>query len=289
MPLPTLKHFLNLWTLGNYPNGGSQGEWTNDQKLAAVLSAGFDGFQTGASSEWPELAHKHGLTYLGACDADGANYARRLQAFVPMQPPHINIQLCNHDTAPEEAAHIWVDVTRAAADLGLEVDLEIHRDTCTETPEKTWRIAELYQQRTGRPIRFNFDLSHFAVVKHLSPPYAPRLLDHPDLFQLSRQMHLRPFNGHHCQIPVTDGHGALAPGAKPWFEFVENAFACWQAGNAADATLWACPELGGLGSGYWLESFPDPWEDAVFVRREFDRLWQRAGARQSPPGTPAAA
>ena len=134
----------------------------------------------------------------------------------------------------------------------------------------------MYQQQTGKPIRFNFDLSHFAIVKHLFPPYAPRLLDHPELFQLSRQMHLRPFNGHHCQIPVTDGQGGMSVWAKPWFEFVQSAFACWQQGNAPDTTLWVCPELGAMGSGYWLETFPDPWKDAIVVRREFDRLWQNA-------------
>ncbi len=261
-----LKHFINVWTLGNYPNGNSQGEWTSEQKLAAIKEAGFDDCQCGFSEELRELAPRHGLAYLDAFDADETNYAARLKAFAPIRPPQINVQLLNHDTDPSEAAHPWVDVVKAVADLGLEVDLEIHRDPCTETPEKTRRIAELYQQQTGQPLRFNFDLSHFAVVRHLCPPYAPRLPDHPELFQLSRQ------------IPVTDGQGGTSPWVKPWFEFVEAAFVCWQQGNAPDTTLWVCPELGTMGSGYWLEPFPDPWKDAIVVRREFDRLWQSVSA-----------
>ena len=64
---------------------------------------------------------------------------------------------------------------------GIVVSLEVHRDTCTETPEKTYEIAERYHRATGRMIRFNFDFSHVAVVKHLNPGnYVERLLDHPE-------------------------------------------------------------------------------------------------------------
>jgi sugar phosphate isomerase/epimerase len=276
MSLPVLKHYVNLWTLVHYPNGGADGEWSDDQKLAAVKAAGFDGFQSGARREWAELGAKHGLTYLGACDADGSNYRQRLADFAPWQPPLVNIQLCNHDTEPAEAARVWAGLVKAAADLGLEVDLEIHRDTCTETPEKTWRIADLYAQQTGEPLRFNFDLSHFALVKHLDPPYAARLLERPDLIRLSRQMHLRPFNGHHCEIPVTDGHGHVAHWARPWLEFVAAALACWREGKQAGETLWVCPELGSMTSGYWIAPFPDPWQDAIFARNQFAAIWRAA-------------
>ena len=73
--------------------------------------------------------------------------------------------------------------------FGLLAAIEVHRDTCTETPEKVYEIAALYQKATGKKIRFCFDFSHIAVVKHLSPPYADRLLVRPDLVQLSRQVH----------------------------------------------------------------------------------------------------
>src|SRR6202012_834341 len=105
------------------------------------------------------------------------------------------------------ACEVWIKTLALAEKLGLEVDLEVHRDTATETPEKTYEIAERFEKATGKPIRFCWDFSHLAVVKHVSPPYAQRLLLRPDLIQNARQMHFRPFNGHHCQIPVTNGKG----------------------------------------------------------------------------------
>lgn len=52
-------------------------------------------------------------------------------------------------------------MNKEAADLGLTLDLETHRDTCTKTPEKTWKIAELYTQKTEEMLRLNFDFSDF--------------------------------------------------------------------------------------------------------------------------------
>lgn len=67
-------------------------------------------------------------------------------------------------------------------------------------------------------------------------------------------------------------------GFEPWFDFVAAVLACWLEGNkdeeATDA-LWVCPEFGAMTSGYWLPSFPDPWQDAVFAKGEIARLWQR--------------
>ena len=278
MTPPQLKQFASLWTLHHYPHGSEEGEWSHDQKLAAIKSAGFEGFQGSALPDFADLSEKHGLSFLGTCDANAATYVQRLQAFAPLRPVRINVQLCDHDTEPRTAVGVWIDLLKVAEDMGLTVDLEVHRDTCTETPEKTWQIADLFAEATGRLIRYNFDHSHFAVVKHLAPPYAGRLLERPELLQASRQIHLRPFNGHHCEIPVTNGEGKMAELARPWFDFVEEAFLCWLEGDQAGEQLWACPEFGAMGSGYWLPSFPDPWKDAVFTRQELVAIWRRQTA-----------
>src|ERR1700686_78090 len=62
---------------------------------------------------------------------------------------------------------------------------------------------------------------HLAVVKHLvSEIYVERLLVRPDLIQGSQQFHFRPFNGHHCQVPVTRGDGSLTQEINDWFPIV---------------------------------------------------------------------
>ncbi|MGA7858869.1 MAG: hypothetical protein WCA11_13115 [Terracidiphilus sp.] len=281
----TLKHFASLWTLVHYPNGGEKGEWSIDQKLAAIKAAGFDGFQSSADPDFAELGIKHGLQFLGACDANAENYERRIRDFVPLRPARINVQLGDHAMSPAEAARIWIALNHIADDNGLVLDLETHRGTCTETPEKTWQIVEIVVQQTSTPIRLTFDFSHFAVVKHLLPPYAERLLQKPALLGACRQIHLRPFNGHHCEIPATNGNGKVADGAIPWFDFVAAAFEAFLQQNANNrGTLWACPEFGAMTSGYWLPSFPDPWKDAIFVRQETENLWrQQLSARKTLP------
>lgn len=269
-----LRHFASLWTLQHYPNGSETGEWSLDAKLAAIKAAGFEGFQWFAQPEFAELGIKHGLTFLGGCDATADNYLQRLKDFAPLKPARINIQLGDHAMPPAEAAKLWLKMNQVANDLGLTLDLETHRGTCTETPEKTWQIAEIFEQQTGRPLRLTFDFSHFAVVKHRLPPYAESLLERPDLLRVCRQLHLRPFNGHHCEIPATDGNGKRARWAEPWFKFLEYVFACWwQQNQNTTEPLWVCPEFGAMTSGYWLPDFPDPWQDALFVKQEVQNIW----------------
>ncbi len=161
----------------------------------------------------------------------------------------MNVQLLDHDTPPKDAVKVWLKLEAEAEKLGLNVDLEVHRDTCTETPEKTYEIADLYQKKTGKKLRFCFDFSHIAVVKHLNPPYAERLLVRPDLVQFSRQVHFRPFNGHHCQVPATDGKGNETPEFKDYLVFVDAFIACWLKGAKGGEVLYACPEFG---AGGWL-------------------------------------
>ncbi len=131
------------------PEREQPGEWTDDRKLATVKAAGFHGFQWRAVPALAELASKHGLAYLGACDANEENYRQRLAGFAPIRPPLINIQLCDHDTEPAEAVRVWIELEKAAADLGLAEDLEVHRDTCTETPEKPGASPNSTNSRPG--------------------------------------------------------------------------------------------------------------------------------------------
>ena len=155
-----------------------------------------------------------------------------------------------------------------------------NRDCCTETPEKTYEIAERYHRATGRLIKMNFDFSHLVIVKHLGPDnYIARLLDHPELVQNSEQVHFRPFNGHHCQVPVTH-KGALTPEVKSYLVFVEALMQLWKkAPHNKNKTMFACPEMGPYwpgGGGYNITGLPPAWPDAAVLRGELHKAWKRA-------------
>jgi len=275
-----IVHFVNLWTLTGHPTYAR--EWSLDKKIAAVAAAGFTGITSVLTPAHRRLAEKHGIEHLIGyiSSSNPAEFAQRIREQKEAGAVHINVQMDDHDTPPALAVKHWLALERHAAKIGgVIMSLEVHRDICTETPEKTYEIAERYRRATGRLIRFTFDFSHLAVVKHLNPAnYAARLLDHPALLQHSVQCHCRPFNGHHCQVPVTH-RGKLSPEVKSYLPFVEKLFRVWKSapGNA-DRTLFVCPELGCAhpdGSGYNISGLPPAWPDAVILRRELQRLWNR--------------
>jgi hypothetical protein len=279
--MPHIAHIANLWSLSWHPSPAS--EWSLEKKIKAVAAAGFDGITTALTPEHRRLAEKYDLHHLlgFVSTQKPADFARLIKAQKEAGAVHINVQLDDHDTPPALATKHWLQLERAAEKIGgVVVCLEVHRDTCTETPEKTYEIAERYHRATGRLIKMNFDFSHLACVKHLSPDdYIERLLDHPDLLQNSEQVHFRPFNGHHCQVPVTC-KGLLTPEVKSYLVFVEALMRLWKQGRGNKGkTMFACPEMGPYapaGGGYNISGLPPAWPDAVILRSQLARAWARA-------------
>ncbi|MBP8255939.1 MAG: hypothetical protein KAX37_01350 [Opitutaceae bacterium] len=277
--MPKISHIANLWSLIGHPSPNK--EWSLDRKIRAVAEAGFDGITAALTPEHRRAAERHGLTdLLGFIStSDPATFEVMLREQKEGGARHINVQLDDHDTPPAVATRHWIQLERLAQKIGdLVPSLEVHRDCCTETPEKTYEIAERYHKTTGNLIRLNFDFSHFAVVKHLNPDnYAERLLDHPDLVQYSDQSHCRPFNGHHCQVPVLH-KGALTQEVRSYLEFVRALFKCWKgAPRNRERTLYVCPEMGPYnanGGGYNITGLPPSWPDAIRLRRELARIWK---------------
>src|ERR1700679_1432977 len=183
--MPEIAHIANLWSLTGHPPG--KREWPLARKLAAVAAAGFDGITASLTPEHERLAGKVGLKHLLGfiSSSEPADFARMVRSQKAAGAVHINVQMDDDDTPPAVAAKHWVRMVHEAERIGgVVVSLEVHRDTCTETPEKTYEIADRYHKATGELIRINFDFSHFSVVKHLNPKdYAERLLTRPELFQ----------------------------------------------------------------------------------------------------------
>ncbi len=282
MSRPVLYHVLNLWSLVEYPS--KDNEWSLEQKLRAIKAAGFDGFLTHLRPEDRRLTKKVGLCPIGYFSGSNASeFPAKLHQQARAGARVINVQLADHDTLVEDATTLAVLLIQESKRQGLDVSIEVHRDTCTETPEKTYAIADAYRRVTGELMPITWDFSHLAVVKHLWPDnFSSRLLTRPDLIQRANQLHLRPFNGHHCQVPVTDGHGQLSEEFKAWLPFATDLLGIWLDGNRnSGRTLYVVPELGPASGGYNFSMLPNSWEDAQVLRREIDRLWQELLTRKS--------
>jgi hypothetical protein len=275
---PCIRHIANLWSLRDTPT--AKKPWPLEKKIEAVKEAGFDGFTDLATPKHGKLAEKYGLSIVGYfASAKPDEFRTLLQQNKDAGAKVINIQLGDHDTTSSDAVRMALRAMLEAEAMGLQPSIEIHRDTCTETPEKVYLLAEGYQRVTAKPLRFTWDFSHIAVVKHLAPPFWERLLVRPDLIQLANQFHFRPFNGQHCQVPVTDGRGRVSPELEDWLPFAKKCLQVWLQGNQAGREIFVVPEMGPASSGYNLHQLPDSWTDAVKLRGILDKLWK------SLPGT----
>ncbi len=279
MPQPKLRHIANLWTFVEHPS--AENEWPLEEKLRAMKEAGFGGVCWAGSPELKKGAEALGLIFVGGMSSgNAAEFSGMLQDLKHCGAHHVNVQLADDDTLTPEAVGLTLKLMEEGRRLGLEPAVEVHRDTCTETPEKTYALADAYEKVTGELLPISWDLSHMSVVKHLHPGnYIERLITRPDLIQRGQQFHLRPFNGHHCQVPVTDGKGNLTQELKDWLPFAEAVLACWLRGNRnTDRDIFVCPEMGPVASGYNLSTLPNSWEDAKVLREEIDKLWKKLTA-----------
>lgn len=274
-----LHHIAALWSVTHYPS--EQAEWSLEEKILDAKKAGFTGVATGPRPGLGELAEKHGMTVLGYIGSGKASeFADAIKANKDAGAHHINVQLADEDTLTPEALGLTLLILQEGRRQGVEPAIEIHRDTCTETPEKSYALADAYQKVTGELLPMTWDFSHFSVVKHLRPEnYAERLITRPDLIQRAQQFHFRPFNGHHCQVPVTDGRGNLTREVKDYLVFVEAVLKCWlSAKENAGRDLFAVPEMGPVFGGYNISTLPNSWEEAKVLRGEIDKIWKKLTA-----------
>ena len=273
---PVLRHIANLWTF----MGGSSGapQRTLSEKLDAIQLAGFDGVCWAPSIELCEELRNRGLIFVGGmATGDPQEFPRLLTELRTGGAYHVNVQVSSDAISANDALKLTLRLFRDADELGLAPAIETHRGTCTETPEKYYALANAFARERSALLPTSWDFSHFGVVKHLVPSeLAERLLVRPDLIQNAQQFHFRPFNGHHVQVPITDGRGNLTQELLDWLPFAEAILRCWLDGNRdTDREIFICPELGPVDGGYALSTFPDSWEEAKVLREEIDRLWQR--------------
>src|SRR6185436_19567255 len=97
-----------------------------------------------------KLAEKHGLVIVGYFSSARMHELRSLLTQnKEAGARHVNVQLGDHDTTASDAICLALRLMHEARALELDVSIEVHRDTCTETPEKTYTLADSYQRIEG--------------------------------------------------------------------------------------------------------------------------------------------
>jgi hypothetical protein len=281
--MPKLRQIANLWSLRDYPQ--TSAPWGIDTQLDAIKSAGFDGVTGRIGSGDGKRINDRNLVFVGfVSSGNDKEFAALLNSQKDAGAMHVNVQLADHDTPTTEALRLTHRLFEEAERLGgLEISIEVHRDTCSETPEKTYALADAYLADTGQLLPITWDFSHFAVVKHLQPKdFSRRLLERAELVTRACQFHFRPFNGHHCQVPVTQADGSLTPELTEWLPFVEDVLSLWLDANANTLReIFVVPEMGPTSSGYNLNGLPNSWEEAVKLRPILEKLWHNEQVKKS--------
>jgi hypothetical protein len=264
--------FASLWSLRQYPTKSR--EWSWPRKFAAIRAAGFDGV---FSPPIPELAERAGLLYLAVTSVGPATpTAPTFAAARELGAIGLDVQLCDHDTPLRGALKTARKIRRAARRLQLPFAIETHRDTFTETPEATLSLVRAYRRATGESLPLCLDHSHFAVVRHLpTAELWTRLAEPRALLHAATQFHLRPFNGHHCQLPALDARGRRTPEYRDWLRYAAALLAHEQGRPASAGPLLVVVEIGHAAPAYRLSGFPDTWSDAVKVAADLRRIWNK--------------
>jgi hypothetical protein len=107
------------------------------RQVREVDAAGFHGFHASHSPGLERaLAQAPQLRFWGQCDlAKQQEIKPRLEMLKSVGAKSVLVQLGDHDTSLRRALELAKRLFDAAGQLKLEVTIETHRDTCTETPE----------------------------------------------------------------------------------------------------------------------------------------------------------
>ena len=271
--------FATLWSLRQYPT--AKREWTWERKFRAIRDAGFDGV---FSPPRPELAERGNLRYLAVTSlGTGMDLEKPFRAAKELGAVAIDGQLGDYDSPLTDMVELARNIAAVSRDVGLPFAIETHRDTFTETPEATVALTRAYHRRTRSALPLCLDHSHFAIVRHLAPgTFWERLREPQELLAAATQFHLRPFNGHHCQIPVLDSRGRRTPEYRDWLAYAGALLQHLRA-QPTDAPVLAVPELGHAAPSYGLSCFGDTWTDVRTECRDLRALWRRAASLSSSP------
>ena len=262
--------FATLWSLRQYPTKAR--EWSWEKKFTAIREARFDGV---FSPPIPEVAGRGELRYLAVTSlTEKPKVEPALKAAKALGALAIDVQLGDYDSKVADMVSLAIRIRDVARDLDLPFAIETHRDTFTETPEVTVALVRGFRRATRTTLPLCLDHSHFAVVRHLArDKFWERLSEPAELLEAATQFHLRPFNGHHCQIPVLNPKGRRTPEYADWLQY-SGALLGYLRQQKSMAPVLAVPELGHAAPSYGLSCFGDTWLDAQTVARDLRRQWK---------------
>ena len=219
-------------------------EWTLDQKLAMIRDAGFDGagvrfFDYQYAKTVTGYLREHGMSWQAQCYPKTVDDLKPIIEHVQeLGADHINLQPDVKPYRLEECIPYIEGWRRLAADAGIALQIETHRDRMTTDLFFTLHLLDCFPD-----LRLTGDLSHYVVGREFAWPISEenhalmrRIIDNCWGF------HGRVASREQVQLQISFAHH------KEWVDLFmgwwEYGFIGWKTRAAADATLTFLCELG---------------------------------------------
>ncbi len=273
--------YQSLWAMERRRPDGL--EWSLDEKLEMIRDAGFDGCGVRFAdrdfvSTVTRFLREHGMSWQAQCYPRTVDELRPIVEHVQeFGADHINLQADVRPYDLEDCVPYIEGWHRIAADAGIALHIETHRDRMTTDLFFTLHLLDRFPD-----LRFTADLSHYLVGREFAWPVSDenhalmrRILDS------SWGFHGRVATREQVQIQTSFAHH------QGWVELFmgwwEYGMRSWRRRAEADATLTFLCELGPApyaitgADGYELS---DRWQEALAMKDAVRALWTRVASER---------
>lgn len=273
---PRLRLQHSLWSLRKLPMNGDV-EWTLDEKFARVREAGFEAVECWLTDEDEDLHRaaldRHGLRLvLGHRPFTREDVRKTLDRALRLRADFVFAQPADAFMPAAEAADLCRYAMDAAAESGLALFVEIHRNNFTENLPQIKQLIELVPD-----IRFTGDLSHLVVGGEFYGWKEERAVDRlMCVLERTSHLHGRVSNGEAVQVDIGDGSGDTA---QFFVRLWANAMRHWLQGAGPGDVFPFASELGPPRYAITLpdgREFSDRWAQSLVMKRLAEMAWERA-------------
>ena len=234
--------YQSLWAMERRRPDGI--EWTLDEKLKMIHAAGFDGagvrfFDFQYAKAVTDFLREHHMTWQAQCYPKCVDDLKPIIEHVQeLGADHINLQPDVKPYRIEDCIPYIEGWRRLAADAGITLQIETHRDRMTTDLFFTLHLLDCFPD-----LRLTGDLSHYVVGREFAWPVSEenhalmrRIIDHCWGF------HGRVASREQIQLQIS------FPQNKEWVDLFmgwwKYGFINWRQRAAPDATLTFLCELG---------------------------------------------
>ena len=272
--------YQSLWAMERRRPDGL--EWSLDEKLEMIRGAGFDGagvrfFDYEYARTVTDFLREHGMSWQAQCYPKTIDDLKPIIEHVQeLGADHINLQPDVKPYRLEDCIPYIEGWRRLAADAGIKLSIETHRDRMTTDLFFTLHLLDCFPD-----LRLTGDLSHYVVGREFAWPISEenhalmrRIIDNCWGF------HGRVASREQVQVQISFPH------QKEWLDLFmgwwEYGFAQWKKRAGPDETLTFLCELGPKEyamtgrDGYELS---DRWQEATMLKGLVRDLWHRVEAR----------